>query len=343
MHYVSQFFSILNDVFLKMTWLSDLIAWIVNNIFRLPINDTDIWGKIGGSLQFFIYDSIKIIALLSVLIFIFSYVESKFTPEKTKRLLSNLKGIKGATLGALLGTVTPFCSCSSIPIFISFVKAGLPMEVTFSFLISSPFVDLASTVLLASMFGWRVAITYVVVGVLLAILGGMIIGKLKLEKYIQDYVFDMKVGETEEVEPTKKERIQYAKEQVKNIFTKVWKYVLLGVGIGALIHNWIPQELVEKILGNGNIFAPVLAAIVGIPMYADIFGTMPIAEALVLKGTGIGTVLTFMMGVTALSVPSIVMLKQVMKNKLLGIFVGIISVGIIVIGYIFNIFQFLVI
>lgn len=217
------------------------------------------------------------------------------------------------------------------------------MEVTFSFLISSPFVDLASTVLLASMFGWRVAITYVVVGVLLAILGGMIIGKLKLEKYIQDYVFDMKVGETEEVEPTKKERIQYAKEQVKNIFTKVWKYVLLGVGIGALIHNWIPQELVEKILGNGNIFAPVLAAIVGIPMYADIFGTMPIAEALVLKGTGIGTVLTFMMGVTALSVPSIVMLKQVMKNKLLGIFVGIISVGIIVIGYIFNIFQFLVI
>ena len=343
MQYLSQFFSILNDVFLKMTWLSDLIAWIVNNIFRLPINDTDIWGKIGGSLQFFIYDSIKIIALLSVLIFIFSYIESKFTPGETKSLLSKLKGIKGATLGALLGTVTPFCSCSSIPIFISFVKAGLPMEVTFSFLISSPFVDLASTVLLASMFGWKVAITYVVVGVLLAILGGMIIGKLKLEKYIQDYVFDMKVGETEEIEPTKKERIQYAKEQVKNIFTKVWKYVLLGVGIGALIHNWIPQELVEKILGNGNIFAPVLAAIVGIPMYADIFGTMPIAEALVLKGTGIGTVLTFMMGVTALSVPSIVMLKQVMKNKLLGIFVGIISVGIIVIGYIFNIFQFLII
>ena len=217
------------------------------------------------------------------------------------------------------------------------------MEVTFSFLISSPFVDLASTVLLASMFGWKVAITYVVVGVLLAILGGMIIGKLKLEKHIQDYVFDMKIGETEEVEPTKKERIEYAKEQVKNIFTKVWKYVLLGVGIGALIHNWIPQELVEKILGNGNIFAPVLAAIVGIPMYADIFGTMPIAEALVLKGTGIGTVLTFMMGVTALSIPSIVMLKQVMKNKLLGIFVGIISVGIILIGYIFNIFEFLII
>lgn len=343
MQYVSQFFSILNDVFLKMTWLSDLIAWIVNNVFRLPINDTDIWGKIGGSLQFFIYDSVKIIALLSVLIFIFAYIESKFTPEKTRRILSKLKGVKGAILGALLGTVTPFCSCSSIPIFISFVKAGLPMEVTFSFLISSPFVDLASTVLLASMFGWKVAIVYVLVGVLLAVLGGLLIGKLKLEKYIQDYVFDMKVGETEEKEPTKKERLEYSKEQVKNIFVKVWKYVLLGVGIGAVIHNWIPQDIVEKVLGSGNIFAPILAAIVGIPMYADIFGTMPIAEALVLKGTGIGTVLTFMMGVTALSIPSIVMLKQVMKNKLLAIFVGIITVGIILIGYIFNIFGFLII
>lgn len=343
MQYISSFFSILNDVFLKMTWLSDLIGWIVNNIFRLPIDEETIWGKIGGSLQFFIYDSIKIIALLSVLIFIFAYIESKFTPEKTKRILSKLKGVKGATLGALLGTVTPFCSCSSIPIFISFVKAGLPMEVTFSFLISSPFVDLASTVLLASMFGWKVAIVYVVVGVLLAIVGGMLIGKLKLEKYIQDYIFNMKVGETEEIEPTKKERIQYAKEQVKNIFVKVWKYVLLGVGIGAFIHNWIPRTIVETLLGSRNIFAPILAAIVGIPMYADIFGTMPIAEALVLKGTGIGTVLTFMMGVTALSVPSIIMLKQAMKPKLLGIFVGIISVGIILIGYIFNIFGFLII
>lgn len=343
MQYLEIGFNWLNDVFLKMTWLSDLIAWVVNNIFRLPINNETIWGKIGGSLQFFIYDSIKIIALLSVLIFIFAYIESKFTPEKTKQILSKLKGIKGATIGALLGTVTPFCSCSSIPIFISFVKAGLPMEVTFSFLISSPFVDLASTVLLASMFGWKVAIAYVVVGVFLAIIGGMIIGKLKLEKYIEQYVFDMQVGESEVREPTKKERIDYAKEQVKNIFVKVWKYVLLGVGIGAVIHNWIPQTFVETVLGNGNIFAPILAAIVGVPMYADIFGTMPIAEALVLKGTGIGTVLTFMMGVTALSIPSIIMLKQVMKPKLLGIFVGIITVGIILIGYIFNIFGFLII
>ena len=337
MQFLSEFWMFIQDQVLGMKWLSTLIGQFLN-FFGL-----DTSGKIGGSVQFFIYDVIKIIFLLCVLIFIISYIQSFFPQERTKKILGRFHGIGANILAALLGTVTPFCSCSSIPLFIGFTSAGLPLGVTFSFLISSPFVDLASTVLLASMFGWRVAITYVVVGVLLAILGGMIIGKLKLEKYIQDYVFDMKVGETEEVEPTKKERIQYAKEQVKNIFTKVWKYVLLGVGIGALIHNWIPQELVEKILGNGNIFAPVLAAIVGIPMYADIFGTMPIAEALVLKGTGIGTVLTFMMGVTALSVPSIVMLKQVMKNKLLGIFVGIISVGIIVIGYIFNIFQFLVI
>lgn len=223
------------------------------------------------------------------------------------------------------------------------MKAKLPMEVTFSFLISSPFVDLASTVLLASMFGWKVAIVYVVVGVLLAVVGGIIIGKLKLEKYIEKYVFDTQVGENKDLEPTKKERLQYAKEQVKDIFIDVWKYVLLGVGIGTFIHNWIPQTIIETILGEGNIFAPVLAAVVGIPMYADIFGTLPIAEALVLKGTGIGTVLTFMMGVTALSVPSIVMLRNVMKPKLLAIFVGIIAIGIIFIGYVFNIFSFVLV
>lgn len=342
MNYISGFFDIFNSIFLKMTWLSNAITWIVNNIFKLPIHNDNIWGKIGGSVQFFIYDSIKIILLLSILIFMFSYIESKFTPEKTKRILSKLKGLKGATFGALLGTVTPFCSCSSIPIFISFVKAGLPMEVTFSFLISSPFVDLASTVLLASVFGWKVAIVYVFVGVFLAIVGGMIIGKLKLEKYIEQYVFDMKVGETAEIESTRKERIEYAKGEVSRIFKKVWKYVLLGVGIGAIIHNWIPQNVVEKILGSENIFAPILAAIIGIPMYADIFGTLPIAEALVYKGTGIGTILTFMMGVTALSIPSMVLLKQVMKPKLLAIFVGIIAVGIILIGYIFNLFGYII-
>lgn len=343
MKYITGIFEVFNNVFLKMTWLSNSISWIVNNVFKLKINDEDTLGRIGGSIQFFIYDTIKIIVLLSILIFIFSYIESKFTPEKTKRILRKLKGIKGATLGALLGTVTPFCSCSSIPIFISFVKAGLPMEVTFSFLISSPFVDLASTLLLASMFGWGVAIIYVLVGVLLAIIGGMIIGKMKLERYIEQYVLDMKALETEEIELTKKERIEYAKDEVKKIFKRVWKYILLGVGIGAVIHNWIPQPLIEKMLGAGNIYAPILAAIVGIPIYADIFGTLPIAEALAYKGTGIGTILTFMMGVTALSIPSIVMLRQVIKPKLLTIFVGIITIGIILIGYIFNIFGYLII
>lgn len=342
MNLVNEIWEVFNYIFLKMTWLNDLIGVAIQKL-GLPISGDSILAKIGGSLQFFIYDCIKIMVLLSVLIFIFSYVESKFTPEKTKRILSKLKGIKGSTVGALLGTVTPFCSCSSIPIFISFVKAGLPMEVTFSFLISSPFVDLASTVLLASIFGWKVAIAYVVVGVLLAIIGGMIIGKLKLEKYIEEFVFNMQVGEVEEKELTRKERIEYAKGEVRNIFTKVWKYVLIGVGIGAIIHNWIPRELIETVLGKDNIFSPIIAALVGVPMYADIFGTLPIAEALIIKGVGIGTVLTFMMAVTALSIPSIVMLKQVMKPKLLGIFVTIIVIGIILIGYIFNMFGYIII
>lgn len=338
----NQTWEVFNYAFLKMTWLNNFIGVVIQKL-GLPITGDSFLAKIGGSLQFFIYDCIKIMVLLSVLIFIFSYVESKFTPEKTKRILSKLKGIKGSTIGALLGTVTPFCSCSSIPIFISFVKAGLPMEVTFSFLISSPFVDLASTVLLASIFGWKVAIAYVVVGVLLAIIGGMIIGKLKLEKYIEEFVFNMQVGEVEEKELTRKERIEYAKGEVRNIFTKVWKYVLIGVGIGAIIHNWIPRELIETVLGKDNILSPIIAALVGVPMYADIFGTLPIAEALIIKGVGIGTVLTFMMAVTALSIPSIVMLKQVMKPKLLGIFVTIIVIGIILIGYIFNMFGYIII
>lgn len=338
----NQTWEVFNYAFLKMTWLNELIGVVIQKI-GLPISGDSTLAKFGGSLQFFIYDCIKIMVLLSVLIFIFSYVESKFTPEKTKRILSKLKGIKGSTIGALLGTVTPFCSCSSIPIFISFVKAGLPMEVTFSFLISSPFVDLASTVLLASIFGWKVAIAYVFVGVLLAIIGGMIIGKLKLEKYIEEFVFNMQVGEVEEKELTRKERIEYAKGEVRNIFTKVWKYVLIGVGIGAIIHNWIPRELIETVLGKDNILSPIIAALVGVPMYADIFGTLPIAEALIIKGVGIGTVLTFMMAVTALSIPSIVMLKQVMKPKLLGIFVTIIVIGIILIGYIFNMFGYIII
>lgn len=342
MDFIKVFFARTNDIFFKMSWLSELIRNLVTKVFKLPIDDT-IPGKIGGSIHFFIYDTIKILVLLSLLIFVFSYIESKYTPEKTQRILSRLQGFHGAVIGALLGTVTPFCSCSSIPIFISFVKAGLPMEVTFSFLISSPFVDLASTILLASIFGWKMAISYVVLGIVLAVVGGMAIGRANLQRYIQDFVFTMKIGQKEEHEPTREERINYAKEEVRNIFTKVWKYILLGVGIGALIHNWIPQQFVEIILGRSNILAPILAAVISIPMYADIFGTIPIAEALFYKGTQVGTILTFMMGVTALSVPSIVMLKQVMKKELMLIFVTVITFGIIVIGYVFNLFGFLLI
>lgn len=343
MQYITGFFDLLNNIFLKMTWLSDSIRWLTINIFRLPMNDETWMGKLGGSLQFFIYDSIKILILLSVLIFIFSYIESKFTPEEVKKKLSKVSGIKGNIFGALLGTVTPFCSCSSIPIFISFTKAKLPLGVTFSFLISSPFVDLAACAVLASVFGIKVAIAYVLVGIILAVVGGIIISKLKMENQVEEYVYKMSVGKNEEEKLTKKQRVSYAKDQVRQIFKRVWKYVLIGVGIGAIIHNWIPQNFIELILGNKNIFAPVLASIIGIPMYADIFGTIPVAEALFAKGVGIGTVLAFMMSVTALSIPSIVMLKKVIKPKLLYTFVGIVTTGIIIIGYLFNIFGYLII
>lgn len=329
-----------NNIFLKMTWLNDGIGWIISNVFNLPIGTSTIQEKIGGSLQFFVYDVIKIYILLSILIFVFAFIESNFTPEKTKKTLSKFSGIKGNIFGALLGTVTPFCSCSSIPIFISFTKAGLPLGVTFSFLISSPFVDMAAIVMLASIFGIKVAAIYALVGVVLAVIGGYIIGKLKMEDQIEEYVVNMKIGKSvEEKDLTVKEKIQYAKDQVKEIFGKVWKYVLLGVGIGAIIHNWIPQQFIESILGDNNPFAVLISVIVGIPMYADIFGTLPIAEALLNKGVGIGTVLSFMMAVTALSLPSMIMIKKVIKKKLFITFVSIVVIGIILIGYVFNIFQ----
>jgi uncharacterized membrane protein YraQ (UPF0718 family) len=298
-------------------------------------------SRIGGSVHFFIYDVIKIFILLSVLIFMISYIQSYFPPERTKKILGKFKGIKGNILGALLGTVTPFCSCSSIPIFIGFTSAGLPLGVTFSFLISSPMVDIASLLLLMSFFGAKIAIAYVVVGLILAVVGGTIIEKLGMEKHIEDYVWGVQNADIEADEMTRKDRIDFSKEQVKEIFKQVWIYVLLGVGIGAAIHNWIPQSFIEKILGQNNPFSVLIAAFVGIPIYADIFGTIPIAEALVAKGVGIGTVLAFMMGVTTLSLPSITMLSKVVKPKLLGIFIAIVSIGIIIIGYSFNAFSFL--
>ncbi|WP_186428916.1 permease [Clostridium sp. BSD9I1] len=336
MNLITGLFGFLNDQILKMTWLSELIRLLVEDVFGLSIKE-----RLGGSIHFFIYDTIKIFILLSLLIFIISYIQSYFPPERTKKILGNIKGVKGNILGALLGTITPFCSCSSIPIFIGFTSAGLPLGITFSFLISSPLVDIGSLLILMSFFGAKVAIAYVVVGLILAVIGGTIIDKLGLEDEIQGYVREIESVDGEIIEMTREERISYSKEQVKDIFRKVWLYVLIGVGIGAAIHNWVPQSVVERVIGNKNPFSVLLATGIGIPMYADIFGTLPIAEALFGKGVGIGTVLSFMMAVTALSLPSMIMLSKVVKPKLLGIFIAIVSIGIIIIGYSFNAFSYM--
>jgi uncharacterized protein len=329
-------FEWLNNQLLKMEWLSNLVTLLVKDVFGFDIN-----SRLGGSIHFFLYDVVKIFILLSVLIFVISYIQSFFPPERTKKILGGFNGISANILGALLGTVTPFCSCSSIPLFIGFTSAGLPIGVTFSFLISSPLVDLASVILLASIFNWRVAITYVVVGIILAVTGGTIISKLKLEKYVEPFVFSNKMLDVEQKELTIHDRIDYAKNQVLDIIKKVWLYILIGVGIGAAIHNWIPEPVITAVLGQDKWYSVLLATIVGVPMYADIFGTLPIAEALVLKGVGIGTALSFMMAVTALSLPSLIMLKKVVKMKLLVIFFGVVVIGILIIGYAFNAFGYL--
>jgi len=329
-----QVFGWINDGFLKMTWLSNLMNFIVEKVFGL-----DVTNQTGASLQFFMYDTIKIFVLLSFLIFTVSYIQSYFPPERTRKILGRYKGFSANLLGALLGTITPFCSCSSIPIFIGFTSAGLPIGVTFSFLISSPLVDLASIMLLASIFNWKIAITYVVVGVVLAVVSGTIISKLHMEDQIESFVFKTSDLPNIESEPlTSKDRVQIAVETVKEIVHKVWLYVLIGVGIGALIHNVIPENMITAVLGSDKWYSVPLATLVGVPMYADIFGTLPVAEALVAKGVGIGTALAFMMAVTALSLPSIVMLKKVVKNKLLIVFVSIVTVGIMIIGFLFNAF-----
>lgn len=329
-------FQWLNNQLLKMEWLSNLIKLLVESVFGLSVQE-----RIGGSIHFFIYDVIKIFILLSVLIFAISYIQSYFPPERTKKILGRFNGISGNILGALLGTVTPFCSCSSIPLFIGFTSAGLPIGVTFSFLISSPLVDLASVLLLASIFNWKIAIAYVVVGLVLAVLGGTIISKLHLEEYVEPFVYGNKSVDLEQEELTVKDRIDFGKEQVKSIIKKVWMYILIGVGIGAAIHNWIPESVISAILGQDKWYSVLIATFVGVPMYADIFGTLPIAEALVAKGVGLGTALSFMMGVTALSLPSMILLKQVVKPRLLWTFFGLVTVGIIIIGYAFNAFGYI--
>ncbi|NLY30127.1 MAG: permease [Firmicutes bacterium] len=327
-------FGWLNDQLLKMEWLSALVEALVENVLGL-----DVSTRLGGSIHFFVYDTIKIFVLLSTLIFGISYIQSFFPPERTRRILSRFTGVGANIVGALMGTVTPFCSCSSIPIFVGFTSAGLPIGVSFSFLISSPMVDLASIVLLASVFSWKIAIAYVLVGVLLAVAGGTLISKLKLESYVESFVYRNQVAAAaadEVAEMTGQERLTFAKEQVVDIIRRVWFYVLLGVGIGAGIHNWIPEGVITAILGKENAFSVLIATVVGVPMYADIFGTLPIAEALVAKGVGLGTVLSFMMGVTTLSLPSLILLRKVVKPTLLAVFTGIVIVGIVIIGYVFN-------
>ena len=318
---------------LGMSWLNRLIGTILNTC------GLDTTSKIGGSVQFFIYDTIKIMVLLGVLIFVISYIQSYFPPERTKRILGRFHGIGANCVAALLGTVTPFCSCSSIPLFIGFTSAGLPLGVTFSFLISSPMVDLGSLVLLMSIFGWKVALVYVVLGLVIAVVGGTLIEKLHLENQVEAYIRKGKSLEMPQDELTPKDRMVFAWEQVVSTAKKVAPYVLVGVGIGAFIHNWIPEEFIVKLLGTGNPLGVVIATIAGVPMYADIFGTIPIAEALLAKGAQLGVVLSFMMGVTTLSLPSMIMLRKAVKPKLLGIFVAICTVGIIIVGYFFNAIQ----
>ena len=325
----------IQDQILGMKWLSVLITNLLNAL------GLDTTGKIGGSIHFFIYDVIKIVVLLFILIFIISYIQSYFPPERTKKILGRFRGIGANIIAALLETVTPFCSCSSIPLFIGFTSAGLPLGVTFSFLISSPMVDLGSLVLLMSIFGVKVAVVYVVLGLVIAVAGGTLIEKLHFENQVEEFIRNAKQIDIPQEELTTKDRLQYAADQVAGTFKKVFLYILVGVCIGAFIHNWIPEDLIVRFLGNGNPFGVMIATIAGVPMYADIFGCIPIAEALLAKGAKLGVVLSFMMGVTTLSLPSMIMLKKAIKPKLLGIFIAICTVGIIVVGYFFNAIQYL--
>ena len=318
---------------LGMKWLN---AAIGKGLSLLGLDTATRWG---GSVQFFFYDVIKITILLCTLIFLISYIQSYFPPERSRKILGRFHGIWANIIGALLGTVTPFCSCSSIPLFIGFTSAGLPLGVTFSFLISSPMVDLGSLVLLMSIFGTKVAVVYVIMGLVIAVVGGTLIEKLRMERYVEDFIKNASSVDIDSPTLTQKERLIYAKDQVVSTFKKVFPYTLIGVGVGAVIHNWIPESWVQTVLGSNNPLGVVLATLIGVPMYADIFGTIPVAEALLGKGALLGTVLAFMMAVTTLSLPSLIMLKKAVKPKLLGLFIGICTVGIILVGYFFNAIQ----
>ncbi|MCI9018447.1 MAG: permease [Lachnospiraceae bacterium] len=327
----------IQEQILGMKWLNELIG---RGLIMLGL---DVEERVGGSVRFFLYDVMKITLLLCFLIFIISYIQSYFPPERSKRILGRFHGISANIISALLGTVTPFCSCSSIPLFIGFTGAGLPLGVTFSFLISSPMVDLGSLVLLMSIFGVKVAVVYVAVGLAIAVAGGTVIEKLHMEPYLEEFIRRAGGVDIESPALTKRERVRFAKEQVAFTFKRVFPYILIGVGIGAVIHNWIPESWIEAVLGGSNPFGVILAALAGIPMYADIFGTIPVAEVLLYKGAQLGTILSFMMAVTTLSLPSLIMLRKAVKPKLLALFIGVCTIGIILVGYLFNMLQFLLI
>lgn len=333
MQTIKEIWNFIQTQILGMKWLNDIIG---NGLSAIGL---DISNRFVGSIQFFLYDVIKITVLLCLLIYIISYIQSYFPPERSKKIMGRFHGIGANTAAALLGTVTPFCSCSSIPLFIGFTSAGLPIGVTFSFLISSPMVDLGSLVLLMSIFGTKVAVLYVIFGLIIAVIGGTFIEKMHMEKYVESFILTAKSVDIDSPDLTRKDRLTYAKEQMLTTLKKVFLYILIGVGIGAVIHNWIPEEWIASILGKNNPFGVILATLVGIPMYADIFGTIPIAEALLYKGAQLGTVLAFMMGVTTLSLPSMIMLRKAVKPRLLALFIGICTIGIIFIGYLFNILQ----
>ncbi|MCO4465449.1 permease [Streptococcus infantarius subsp. infantarius] len=325
--------SFIQEQILGMKWLNEFVGWLLSAV------GVNITSRLGGSVQFFVYDVIKITILLCVLIFVISYIQSYFPPERSRSILSHYDGIVANMISALLGTVTPFCSCSSIPLFMGFTSAGLPVGVTFSFLISSPMVDLGSLVLLMSIFGSKIAIVYVILGLVIAVVGGSIIEKLGIDAYVEDFVKNAHMPVIDNEKLTYKDRVDFAKEQVTDTFKKVFPYIIVGVGIGAVIHNWIPESWVTAILGSRNPFGVILATLIGIPMYADIFGSIPVAEALLDKGAQLGTVLSFMMAVTTLSLPSLIMLKKAIKPRLLVTFIIICAIGIILIGYLFNLLQ----
>lgn len=333
MEFLRNLLSLIQDQILGMRWLNQGIGLLLE---KLGLDVTSRWG---GSVHFFLYDVIKITVLLCLLILLISYIQSYFPPERSRKILMRFHGVGANLIAALLGTVTPFCSCSSIPLFIGFTSAGLPLGVTFSFLISSPMVDLGSLVLLMSIFGAKIAVLYVIIGLVIAVAGGTLIEKLRLEDQVEEFIRSARAGAVDDVVMTRKDRAAYAVQQVQETLSKVFPYILIGVGVGAVIHNWIPEAWIEALLGTKNPLGVVLATVVGVPMYADIFGTIPVAEALLAKGAQLGTILAFMMAVTTLSLPSIIMLKKAVKPKLLAVFIAVCTIGIILVGYLFNGFQ----